>query len=220
MFTVDFHTHSRFFHGWRGRATRFDPLGLRANAVAARARGLDGFATTNHDYTYSATTFGAVSIPGVEVTTTLGHVLVIGPDPPARVTPRALAPTEAVNLAHERDCAAVLAHPYRNSAARDSGADFDAVEINGKNPEHIESTARLAKQLGCPLVGGSDAHLPSGIGRAYTRVDADDLTPRAVADAVREGRVTAVLHHNLFDRAVDRIYSAIHSAKGNRDAPD
>lgn len=212
MYAVDLHSHSRFFHGWRGRATRFDPYGLRLQSLGARFRGLDGLAVTNHDYAYSAE-IPFPTIPGIEISTTQGHVVVVGPDPPTRTEPGALTPEEAVNLAHDHGCAAILAHPYRNSAARESGADFDAVEINGKNPEHIARTKQLARELGLPLVGGSDAHYPPEVGRAYTRVDASELSPSAVADAVRDGRVTAVTKFGPLDRLLDRAYTRIHASK-------
>ncbi|SHG74697.1 PHP-associated domain-containing protein [Halobaculum gomorrense] len=218
-FAVDLHSHTRFFHGRRGRPTAYDPIGLRLQTAMARRRGLDALAVTNHDYAYSAeTTFPTV--PGIEVSTTRGHVLIVGPNPQARTTPGEHTPAEAVALAHERDCAAILAHPFRGSTARKSGASFDAIEINGKNPEHAERTRRLADRLDLPLVGGSDAHYPIEVGRAYTvvEVDGDEPTPRAVADAVRAGRTEPVLRYDGLQRVVDRAYTAIHARRRRVDA--
>ncbi|WP_101294603.1 PHP-associated domain-containing protein [Halegenticoccus soli] len=213
MYAVDLHTHSRFFHGWRGRPTRYDPIGLRLHALVARLRGLDGFAVTNHDYAYSAE-IGTPTVPGVEVSTTEGHVVVVGPDPPSRTEAGGLTPVETVSLAHERGCAAILAHPYRNSAARNSDAEFDAVELNGKNPDHVARTRRLAERLGLPLVGGSDAHYPIEVGRAYTRIDADDLSPASVVEAIRGGRIEPVVKLGPADRVLAKAYNRIHTAKG------
>ncbi|MFC7135565.1 PHP-associated domain-containing protein [Halobaculum litoreum] len=214
-FAVDLHSHSRFFHGFAGRATAYDRLGVRLQTAAARRRGLDALAVTNHDYAYPTET-AFPTLPGIEVSTTRGHVLIVGPDPPARTTPGELTPGEAVAVAHERDCAAVLAHPYRGSTARRSGAAFDAVEINGKNPEHAARTRRLAARLDVPLVGGSDAHYPVEVGRAYTRVtvDGDAPTPRAVADAIRAGRTEPVLRYDGLQRVIDRAYTAVHAWRG------
>jgi hypothetical protein len=218
VFAVDLHSHSRFFHVGSG-PTRYDPVGLRANAAVARRRGLDAFAVTNHDYRYTAETT-LPTLPGVEVSTTLGHVLVVGPDPPAVTTPGALTPAQAVELAHDRGCAAILAHPYRNSAARRSDAGFDAVELNGKNPEHVDQTRRLAARLDLPLVGGSDAHYPFEVGRAYTRVDADELTPAAVAAAIRNGDVEAIVDLGRIHRLLDRLYTRFHERKGWMDVTE
>lgn len=213
VYAVDLHTHSRFFHGWRGSQTLFDPFGFRVNGLVGRVRGIDALATTNHDYSYETNSRLIAQIPGVEVSTTRGHVLVVGPDPPKRTEVGGLSPAETCDLAHERGCAAILAHPFRGGTARESDADFDAIEINGKNPEHIETTQELAARLGLPLVGGSDAHYPFEVGRAYTRVEADELTPASVADAIRNGRVTAVTEFGAVHRALDLVYTRLHARR-------
>ena len=217
-FAVDLHNHSRFFHGNRGRATPYDRLGLRLHALVARLRGLDALAVTNHDYTYSAETT-LPTVPGIEVSTTRGHVLIVGPDPPTRTTPGELTPREAVGVAHDRDCAAILAHPFRGSTARESDAAFDAVELNGKNPEHEARTRRLADRRDLPLVAGSDAHYPVEVGRAHTVVEVagDEPTPRAVADAVRDGRTEPVLRLDALHRVLDRVYTAVHARRWGTD---
>ena len=212
-FAVDLHTHSRFFHGFPGRPTAYDSVGLRFHALAARLRGLDAVAVTNHDYAYSAES-GFRTLPGVEVSTTTGHVLVVGPDPPARTTPDELTPGEVVDLAHDRGCAAILAHPFRNSSARESDADFDAVEVNGKNPDQAERTEQFAARRDLPLVGGSDAHYPVEVGRAYTKVQADSAAPADVAAAVRAGNVTAVMNLDHAHRLLSHAYTASHAGKG------
>ncbi|MDS0294486.1 PHP-associated domain-containing protein [Halogeometricum luteum] len=216
VFAVDLHTHSRFFHWSPGRPTRFDPVGLSLSALAGRLRGLDAVAVTNHDYAY-ASQRRFPTIPGIEVSTTMGHLLVVGPDPPSRTRAGELTPAEAVDEAHDRGCAAIVAHPYRNSSLRDTEADFDAVELNGKNPEHVVQTRELAERLDLPLTGGSDAHYPFEVGRAYTLVDADELTPAAVADAIRSGETEAVVNLNRFEEELDRAYTRIHHAKGAMD---
>jgi predicted metal-dependent phosphoesterase TrpH len=212
---VDLHAHTRFFHARPGRPTRFDPVGLDLLTAAAARRGLDAVAVTNHDYAYSADR-RFPTIPGVEISTTAGHLVVVGPDPPSRTPPGELGPEEAVELAHEGDCAAILAHPYRHGTLRETGAAFDAVELNGKNPEHAGRTRRLARRLDLPLVGGSDAHFPFEVGRAYTLVDADDPTPEAVARAIRAGRVEAAFDLGRIHRLLDGVYTEIHRRKGSR----
>jgi len=93
MYSVDLHAHTRFFHGRRSLGDRFDPLGVRLLAEMAERRGLDGVATTNHDY-YTAfdPSPDVETLPGIEITTDRGHVLVVGPDPPAATKPGALSP--------------------------------------------------------------------------------------------------------------------------------
>ncbi|MFC4550768.1 MULTISPECIES: PHP-associated domain-containing protein [Halorussus] len=216
MFTVDLHSHTRFFHGVPSLGRAFDPVGVRLLAKVAKFRGLDGVVTTNHDY-YREFDVGGESfsvIPGIEVTTTRGHVLVVGPDPPERTPAGELTPTETVELARDRGCAAIIAHPFRNSTVREADADFDAIEVNGKGTDPAEWVRRLADQRDLPLVGGSDAHYPVEVGRAYTKVDADELTPESVAAAIREGWVAPKVDRSPSQRALRRAYKFIHRQKG------
>ncbi|AEH38251.1 PHP domain-containing protein [Halopiger xanaduensis] len=219
---VDLHAHTRFFHGRRELGDRFDPLGARLLAEAAARRGLDGVATTNHDYyTPLEPAADIETLPGIEITTDRGHVLVIGPDPPRETKPGALSPEEAVALAHDRDCAAIVAHPFRNSTVRElEDIPFDAIEVNGKHPRSQPLVEELAAERDLPLVGGSDAHYPFEVGRAYTvlETDADRLTPSAVVDAIRDGRVSARVSRSPLDRFLRRGYRAIHNRKGVIDA--
>ncbi len=216
MYTVDLHTHTRFFHGNDGEPTWFDPIGARLLTSIARWRGLDGLALTNHDYFRPyASGHPIVSLPGVEVSSTHGHILVIGPDPPTDTTPGELTPNQVVDIAHERGCAAILAHPHRNSSVSETGTTLDAVELNGKHPQHRPKVERLAERLNLPIVAGSDAHYPFEVGRAYTEIDVTDLTPEAVVDAIREGRINACLDDRLSNRLIQAWYRRIHTWKGH-----
>jgi hypothetical protein len=213
---IDLHTHTRFFHGFRRLGRAYDHLGARLLTRAARRRGLDAVATTNHDYYRDLDTGDGppTVIPGIEVTTTRGHLLVVGPSPPRRTEPGELTPEQAVDVAHERGCAAIVAHPFRNSTVRETSADFDAVEINGKGTESYDAVRRFARDRGLPLVGGSDAHYPFEVGRAFTRVEATAATPAAVVDAIRDGRVTACVDDSPSQRLLRSAYRVIHSRKG------
>jgi hypothetical protein len=222
VLSLDLHTHTRFFHGFPGRPTPYDPIGARLLGAVAADRDLDGVALTNHDYYEPLSTGPVAAIPGIEISTTKGHVLVVGPDPPRTVRPGRLTPSETVALAHDHGCAAVLAHPYRNSTVRESDAAFDAVEVNGKHPATREWVERLAADRDLPVVGGSDAHLPVEVGRAYTRVETgvDDPSPADVARAIREGRVEPVVRDGQFDRLLRGVYRQIHDGKGQLQAPE
>lgn len=212
MYSVDLHTHTRFFHSSPGRPTRFDPLGADLLAAFGRRRGLDGIALTNHDYyrAFDAASGSPLFLPGIEVSTTDGHVLVVGPEPPARTPPGELTPREVVSRAHEAGCAAIIAHPYRRSRVRESGADFDAVEINGKHPRTAAAVRSLAERLDVPVVGGSDAHFPFETGRAYTTIDAETLTPESVVAAIRDGRVEPAVRDGFPDRFLRKGYRYVH----------
>ena len=212
VYTVDLHTHTRFFHGFEPGPTAYDPLGARLLGLFSQWHHLDGVALTNHDYSpgYESGTTETLFVPGIEISATAGHVLVVGPDPPRRTTPGELTPTEVVSLAHERGCAAIIAHPFRRSDVPESGADFDAIEVNGKHPEDIERVRELADALSLPIVGGSDAHYPFEVGRAFTRIEASRLTPETVVTAIKTGRVDPCLRGTPLDRTLQAGYRLIH----------
>lgn len=215
MLSIDLHAHTRFFHGHDRLADLFDPYGHAALATLAKRRGLDGVALTNHDhYRPLGDPHGEfLSVPGIEISTTKGHVVVLGPDPPTRTRSGELTPAEAVDLAHDRDCVAIIAHPFRNSTIRETDVAFDAIECNGKHPRTWPLVREIAAERDIPLVGGSDAHYPIEAGRAYTRIDADP-TPASVAEAIREGRVEPAIAGGPFARLVRRGYRLVHEYKG------
>jgi predicted metal-dependent phosphoesterase TrpH len=215
MLSLDLHAHTRFFHGHDRLAHRFDPYGHAALAAFAKRRGLDGVALTNHDYyrPLGSALDGFLSIPGIEISTTEGHVVVLGSDPPTRTKKGELTPEEAVELAHDRDCVAIIAHPFRNSTIRETDVAFDAIECNGKHPRTWPLVRELAEERGIPLVGGSDAHYPFEVGRAYTRIDADP-TPESVVEAIRRGRVEPEVAGGPFARLLRRGYRQVHERKG------
>lgn len=220
--SVDLHAHTRFFHGFDPLARAYDPLGARMLARVARRRGLDAVATTNHDYyrELSGGTDGTSLLPGNEVTTSHGHVLVVGPSPPKLTEEGELSPEQVVDIAHARGCAAIIAHPFRNSTVRETDAAFDAVEVNGKGTESTSRVRRFAEERGLPLVGGSDAHLPIEVGRAYTEVHDAEPTAEGIVDAIRDGRVEARVEHSPSQRLLRAMYRVLHSRKGWLDAEE
>jgi predicted metal-dependent phosphoesterase TrpH len=215
VFAVDLHVHTRFFHGFESRPTPFDPVGLGLAEWIARRGGLDGLAITNHDYAWHRAGGEPVVLPGIEISTTRGHVLVVGPDPPSVTARGELDPHEAVALAHDRGCAAIMPHPYRNGDLPQTDAPFDAVEVNGKRLENRWRVEDLGAERDVAVVGGSDAHFPFEVGRVFTRVDADRPTPAAVAAAIRDGRVEPAVNERDLDRILAPIYDLVHRQKNH-----
>lgn len=217
MADIDLHTHTRFFHSFPGRRTPFDGIGARALFAAARSRGLDAVAVTNHDYHtgFDFDTGDLTVLPGIEISSTAGHLLVVGPDPPNWTAPGEITPQRVVDLAHDRDCAVIMAHPYRNSQIRELDVGVDAVEVNGKESRPPGLVADLATELGLPLVGGSDAHVPIEVGRAFSTVDVDRVTPENVVEAIRDGRTDFRVVERPQDRYLRRLYGVVHRLKGH-----
>lgn len=222
MARIDLHTHTRFFHGFNSRATLFDPVGMRLLVRAARTRNLDAIAVTNHDYykTHDVDTGDLTVIPGIEISTTLGHVLVVGPDPPTSTHPRQLTPAEAIEIAHDRGCAAIVAHPYRNSTVVGADVTFDAIEVNGKRSSTVDRLHALATEHDVPLVGGSDAHYPFEVGRTVTVVDQDDLSPPGIVRAIRNGDVEYRIDERHPTQILRHAYRVVHRLKGHTTPED
>lgn len=218
MAVIDLHSHTRFFHSFEARPTWFDPLGIRMNVAAAQARGLDAIAVTNHDYStdFDVETGDLSVIPGIEISSTAGHLLVVGPDPPRQSKPGAMSPEEVVELAEACNCAVILAHPFRNSRIKDSDVAVDAIEVNGKRTESPQVIEELAAYRDLPLVGGSDAHFPFEIGRTVTTVDVETpVTPEAVVEAIKAGETDYEILDRFLDKDIRQIYGAVHRLKGH-----
>jgi len=190
----DLHVHSEYSKD--SRSSHEDILRV------ALKRGLDGFAICDHD-TIEGGLFcaekalelglGITVIPGVEVSSSKGHILVLGIK--ENIEPL-LSPKETICKARKLGGTVIIPHPFKRSShgiGSFEGLDVDAVEVfnsrclfNGANRKAVIE----AKRLGIPAVAGSDSHIPEMVGQAYTEIDISENTLEAVLRAIREGKVT------------------------------
>lgn len=167
----------------------------------ARKRGLDGLAICDHDTVEGGLAcekramelgFEITVIPGVEVTSSKGHILVLGVR--ENIEPL-LTPEETIHRARKLGGTVIIPHPFKQSShgiGSLEGLDIDAVEVfnsrclfnNANRKAAIE-----AERLGIPGVAGSDSHIPEMVGQAYTEIEASENTLEAVLRAIREGKV-------------------------------
>lgn len=149
-----------------------------AGAAAERA-GLDGIAVTDHDTLANVERVAAAApeeltvIPGAEVTTTQGHLLALGIE---EVPPRT-DPLTVIRNVHDQGGVAVLSHPFDELRQR-YDADLSAIAAAVDGVEAVNSrcvresfnrrAAAFAARHGVAPTGGSDAHFPMEVGRAYT----------------------------------------------------
>ena len=83
---------------------------------------------------------------------------------------------------NEQGRVAIAAHPYRFWSGLGEKntleGKFDAVEIlNGRSFKKDNMKAkRLSERMGVPGTGGSDAHFPYELGKAWIEVDDDPIT--------------------------------------------
>ncbi len=158
---------------------------------AALSAGVDGIAITNHDTLegYAAVADLAPEeltvIPGVEVTTSQGHLLALD----VREAPPQEDPRSVIDHVHEQGGLAILSHPF--DRLREHYTDdldeiatrVDGVEVLNSRcvfPRYNRRAREFARTYGLAMTGGSDAHFPMEVGRARTVCD------RPVLDAIRE----------------------------------
>jgi predicted metal-dependent phosphoesterase TrpH len=178
--------------------SRASPSDVVDSAVDA---GLDGIAITNHDtlagYDEVAdfAPTGLTVIPGVEVTTTQGHLLAlyINEEPPQA------DPVTVIEHVHEQDGVAILSHPFdRFREYYDTDLDaiashVDAVEAKNSRcllPRFNRRAREFATQHDVAVTGGSDAHFPMEVGRSTTVCESplrEAIESRATQTAGRGG---------------------------------
>lgn len=196
MICVDLHLHTRFSFD-ASINPRYVADSLNAHPV------IKGVAITDHNTLegylhvrrFAAAYPGVVIIPGVEVGTTLGDVIVLG----VLEKPAYWASLEsAIDFAKARNGVLIVPHPYRGGGIRDAArkipVGLGAIEV--MNPDSSEEENRLseslAKMTNLPGVGGSDAHHVFQMWKAYTEIDADPNVD-SILEAIRKGKVKAVL---------------------------
>ncbi|GAB6148643.1 PHP domain-containing protein [Stetteria hydrogenophila] len=173
----------------------------------ARARGLHALAVTDHDTLAGipqalseARSLGVTLIPGVEVTTRLGHVLALCASTPSTPPPARPGVWELAEWAAREACILIPAHPYDTRrkgvggrALRAHARAWAAVEAwNARAPIPANILAsRAAGQLGLPGTSGSDAHVPREVGLAHIKLHEEPASAEAVVEAIRRGRFKA-----------------------------
>jgi len=183
---IDLHVHTHY---------SYDSLITPEDLVFyAKKRGLDGVAITDHDRTDGALKIAketdVLIIPGIEVSSSNGHVLGLNAQEPI---PQGLSADETVDRIHEAGGMAVACHPvgfFKGKLGKHINSKFDAVEVINSSAfpfnYAVKNSQKIASQLGLTKVGGSDAHYGPEIGCAYTVVEAE-LEVEKIIKALRKG---------------------------------
>ncbi len=195
---VDFHVHS--FFSMDGVSSPEDII------AAARRAGLDAIAITDHN-TCEAVNYmmkrgmmradglpveGFLVIPGVEVTTSDGHLLCLGCELSPSLKGRSAV--DVCRLAHEAGGMCVAPHPYDLFRAGIHENVLDALPLDGLEvfnaaitlKRHNRKAFDYAQRRGLPMTAGSDAHHADAVGVASTIVETDDFSVRGLLAAMKE----------------------------------
>lgn len=221
---IDLHTHAL-------PASRDARDDIAAIAHAVAPLGVDAVALTDHgpgcDYAAAAAAVaahGLTLIPGRELNTPLGHVLVLATDIDwlAALPERSALPVPA---GARGAVALVWAHPagWRvagSMIAPDPGRGAEhvhAVEIlNGERLWQLDAVRiaeGLARDLGAGTTGGSDAHRAEAAGRCLTLADGARDATEAI-EAIRAKTTRPIMgsgwaraHSHVYERPDLRVYS-------------
>lgn len=193
---IDLHCHTKY-----SLDNDFEPEELIAEAIE---KGLDGICITDHFSVEASRPVEKIKIPqnfyifrGVEISTTLGHMLAFGPVDDSwniRGQYAFLDAREVAALIRQKGGICVPAHPFRPvesmAALAFDSLQFDAVEsVNGGNlPEWNEKARKIAGQMNMPQIGGSDCHGPGRVARAYTLFDKPVTSLAGLVEEIRQGR--------------------------------
>jgi len=197
-FNIDLHCHS-FFSG--------DGVSSpEENIASAKARGLHGFALTDHNTSDGCRYLldkglmredgqpvdGFLIIPGVEVTTAEGHLLCLGVILPyLKGAPAA----EVCAIVREMQGVAIPPHPYDLFRAGIRQAVLDTLPIDALEVFNAATTLKRYNRLAyeyaarrhLPMTAGSDAHHAAAMGTAYTILPTGDFSTRGILDQIQRG---------------------------------
>ena len=195
--TPDLHVHTNYSHDGHDSVAK-----IIESAIAQK---LDGIAICDHDTmdgSYAAQEYVAdhnqdlIIIPGIEVTTSKGHLLVLGLE---EKIGEGLSPAETIRIARERakklNSTIVIivphpVHPFRHSIGN-VHQGIDAIEIS--NSRYFTGLGNKiasikAARNNITAVAGSDAHSAECIGLATVMVETEP-DQEAILGAIKEGKI-------------------------------
>ena len=207
---IDLHVHTVY--------SGDSSITLEKAIVAAKKAGLDGFAITDHDNVEMnkkilGKNFDLIIIPGVEVTSKDGHILGLGVLEPIKPN---LSAFETVKKIHELGGLAIAPHPlnpFKHSLNKNvvEKIGVDAVETANASMPHILQfkVEELAEKLNVAKTGGSDAHIPSSIGKAYTIIEVEEKSLESILKAIKDKKTTPLKKETSINEFFPKIWLKI-----------
>ncbi len=199
---MKFELHCHSFHSKGTKITWECTSSPREVIRAAKNRGLDGIALTDHMTTKGwkearkeAKRQGIMFIPGQEVHSEAGHLLALGIK---RQIPNGRPLLETVKKIHSQRGIVIAPHAFdiKGEGVREGIRHVDAVEVfNSLNLDRMSNklAEKVAREFGKPMVAGSDAHSLGMIGTSVNRADVSDTD--GLLRAIKKGEISFEGHY-------------------------
>jgi len=196
--------------------------------IMAKRRGLDGVAITDHDTIRGALKVmnnldEYIVIPGIEVTTRYGHILLLNVD---KEPPKKDDLLELKDFSDKENGIMVIAHPYstfRKSRFLYTILEYvDAIELANSFDRNVEKNYKrlneLKKKYRKGATAGSDSHIPDTIGNAY--IELDTIKYEEILESIRRGDVRIYFKKSpIICRLKKLYYEILHRARLYRPVP-
>ncbi len=200
LIPVDLHVHT----------SRSDGVSSPCKMIKmAKKKNLAGVAITDHDIpltedeleklTNCINTKEILVIPGVEVTTLNGHLILLG----VHEAPEKNAPLPtAIKFGRRKNAIIIVPHPFdflrKGIGMAIKKINFDAIEVYNAGsiiPIFNKKALDFAINNNIASVAGSDAHLPEAIGLAFTIIQSKSRELNDVLNSIRIGRTIPVTNN-------------------------
>lgn len=189
----ELHCHSMYSKGNKITWEAF--MSPREIVKSARNKGISGIAITDHDNSDSwkqakraAREYGVVFIPGIEISSSKGHVIGLGLNEHIE---GGLSLEETIEKIHQQGGLAIAPHPFdlRGHGIKNEMDMADVVEVfNSMNMDRLSNrlASSKAEEFGKPVVVGSDAHTEDMLGLSLNEINANDVD--GALKEIRSGR--------------------------------
>lgn len=117
---------------------------------------------------------------------------------------------QLLDLCEELACVCVGAHPFREANPliyidQDVISRLDALDLNGRDLHHYglnmeQKVMQMAKQVGLPIVGGSDTHQPLQFGSIYNHFEQDCDTIEHLRNSLQQGTYNYCISHEIHSK--------------------
>lgn len=190
-------------------------------ANVARSRGLHGIAVADHDLIMFegesvrlSGELGLLVIPAVELTTDVGHLLVLNP----KRDLVGFALREAAQAASKDGSPIIIPHPmdpFSHGIGENQTLSIlcysPLIEVLNASTlsRYNKKASTLASSNSLPVVGGSDAHIAEAVGDAYTVVDTPCPDLNSVLAAIANGQTRPAGGRTSINTSLKTVYARL-----------